>query len=462
MSLRESRWAWLSLIPALVLFFSQARYGLEQGLFPDDAMNMLGAYRLSWWHALTDPWWPGSGAYRPVGALWYRLLFEWFGYQPWPFHAASFLLQGANLTLLWLLARRLAGNWEGAMMASLFAAYHVYFSDIYASTGTIYDQFCFLFFYSALLVRPHRRWAFALCCVLAANSKELGVLLPAAILAEDLLFGNPRKPDWKSLAIATCVALAFLSRSFIVGGEASRFEEYTPRLNWERFSGNLANYLGLLFLKPGAFSVDQAFTLVALLVFAAVLLRNRVVWFGLTIFFLGLGPALLVPQRSLYMLYVPVGGLALAAGAACAEGLRRIPVAAPLRAGTAAVSFALFWVPLHARFDESARSWVTRDGPLISSFSAAIQRAFPTLPRGARVLFLHDTFTPDDYLIEMSMQLIYRDTTLYIQRVARMGSVPPAAEQKTYAYVLEYDGREVRRVQSPGSITQSSGRPELQ
>jgi hypothetical protein len=457
------RWLpWLSLAPALWLWLWQAGFGLAMDFFPDDVMNMLGAYRLSWLHVLTDPLWPASGAYRPVGALFYRLLYEGWGLQPAPFHAASFMVQAVNLALVWALARRLTGRWEAGMMAALFASYHAYLSDIYASTGTIYDQLCFLFFFLALLLRHRGIWLFAACAVLAVGSKELGVLLPLAVLIEDTATKGWRRIDWRAVAAAAVIAALFLSRSFVLTGDAARFEEYTPRLQWARATDNLKNYFGMLFLRPGALSVDQACTLSALLLAGAAMIKNRAVWFGLGLFALGLGPALLVPMRSLYILYLPMGGLAIALGAASAAGLAMLPGPRPALAAMAAVLFAAGWMPLHERFRGPAATWIERDGHLISGFRQAMRQAYPSLPRGARVLFVRDRFTPDDFLAEMTMQLMYADRSLYIQRVARLGRMPEAETLRGFGYVLEDDGRQVRPAQSPGSITQSSGRPALQ
>jgi hypothetical protein len=397
-----------------------------------------------------------------LGALFYRVLYEGWGLQPAPFHAVSFAVQGVNLALVWALARRLTGRWEAGMMAALFASYHAYLSDIYASTGTIYDQLCFLFFFLALLLRPRSVWLFTACAVLAVNSKELGILLPAAVLLEDAATKGWRRIDWRAVSAGALVAALFLSRSFVLTGEAAQFEEYTPRLDWARAADNLKNYFGMLFLRPGALSVDQALTLAALLLGGTVALRNRTVWFGMSLFALGLGPALLVPMRSLYILYLPMGGLAIALGAAAAVGLEKLPGPRPAVAALAAALFAAGWIPLHERFRGPAATWIERDGRLISGFQQDMRYAYPTLPRGARVLFVRDRFTPDDFLAEMTIQLMYADRSIYIQRVARLGGMPDAETVRSFGYVLEDDGRRIRPAQSPGSRTQSSGRPALQ
>lgn len=441
---RQRLWWAAGLLPALCVLFWQAGFGLRLFFFPDDVMNMLGAYRLPLWRALTDVWWPASGAYRPTGGFFYRVLYEVFGFTPGPFHIASFAVQAGNLAVLYSYAWRLSREWGAGVLVALLASYHVFLADIYASTGTIYDQLCFLFFFGALLARGRSLVGFGLCAVLAANAKELGVLLPAVVLAEDLLVWK-RRPDWRSLGLAAGIGVLALSSNYVLAGEAARFEAYRPRLEWPRFSGNLTHYLGLLILRPGGLSVDAAFTLVGLLVGAAWALRDRLVWYGLLIFALGFGPALLVPQRSLYMLYLPLGGLAIA----LAQGMWRASLVAPgdnrVRAAILAVVWLAFWIPLQAPYAEAAQGFIRNEGRMIEDFSQAMRRAHPALPKGARIVFVADPFDRESYLIELTLPLLYQDKSLFIKRLQRPEGL--AGEPlESFPYQLVYDGKVVRSV----------------
>lgn len=446
---------WWALLPAVMLLWWQAGYGLHTSFFPDDVMNMLGAFRLSWWHVATDLLWPGSGAYRPAGAFFYRSLYDIFGLTPFPFHLCAFLIQTANLAVLWIYTLRKTGQVEAAMAASMLFSYHAYLSDIYASTGTIYDQICFLFFFGALLMRDRKGAVmsligFVVCTVLALSSKEIAVLLPAALLLEDLLEGGRNRIDWRAIILASVLSAISLARGFVVMGEASQFDAYTPRLSWDRATSNLAHYFGLLFLRPAALDADKALTICGLLVLLAIAIRKRTVTLGLGLFGLGLIPALLVPQRSLYMLYVPMSGLALALGTAIAVGVSKIPLRPAIRLAGLAVVLGAAVVQFHAAFRENALVWVHREERLIADFAGAMRQAYPSLPKGAKILFVDDTFTPDDYNIELTMPLIYRDTTLHIQRVKRLGRAPDLA---AFDYVLRYENRRIVTVSRPPSGT---------
>ena len=87
-----------------------------------------------------------TAGYRPVGGLFYRLLYSVFGFDPFPFRVAAFILMGANLLLAYNLLRILADSREAALVATFLLSYNVSFLDLYQSTGTIYDILCLGFF----------------------------------------------------------------------------------------------------------------------------------------------------------------------------------------------------------------------------------------------------------------------------------------------------------------------------
>src|SRR5947207_11354362 len=89
---------------------------------PDDCMTL---YR-SWAHpagALLKAnllFFLNSEFYRPMGALWYRMLFGFAGFNPLPFKIASLCIVAANIWVTYCVARRLTDSPEiGAVSAVL-------------------------------------------------------------------------------------------------------------------------------------------------------------------------------------------------------------------------------------------------------------------------------------------------------------------------------------------------------
>src|ERR1035437_7365714 len=106
------------------VFLAFAGDGLRAYFTPDEMMNLYGA----WFRPLAE-------SDRPVGALFYRALFDAFGLNPLPYRIACFAILSANLTLLYILCLRLSGSREVAALACLLGAYHAHLADLYYSTG---------------------------------------------------------------------------------------------------------------------------------------------------------------------------------------------------------------------------------------------------------------------------------------------------------------------------------------
>ena len=98
-----------------------------------------------------------TGEYRPIGGLFYRLLYSVFGFDPFPFRVAAFTLMGVNLLLAYNLVRTLAGSREAALIATFLLCYNSSLFELYHSTGTIYDILCFGFFVGAFQVYLNAR-----------------------------------------------------------------------------------------------------------------------------------------------------------------------------------------------------------------------------------------------------------------------------------------------------------------
>ncbi len=145
--------------------------------------------------------------YRPFGGIIYRSLFAIFGFNPYPMYVVFYAAMLVNLWLAYLVFKRIGGSREIGAMATLLYAFHGKFDYLYYNAGSMYDVFCFLFFFSALLIYLRARLqgrflgvggtlGFLACLVCALNSKEMGATLPVIVLVYELIF---HPPDFRSL-----------------------------------------------------------------------------------------------------------------------------------------------------------------------------------------------------------------------------------------------------------------------
>ncbi len=189
-------------IGAYMLLFAGG--GLRADFTNDDLMNMYGGWRQPLWRHLRDIvlFFDVSPTYRPVGSLFYSLMFDCFGFTAFPFRVACYSLLLANLWLAYALVRRLANSREIALLTVLLHAYHGWFWPLYVNTGTCYDLLCFFFYAGAFLYylrareghSPLRWWQIAIwsCLyILCLNSKEMAVSLPLVIASYELLSHPP-------------------------------------------------------------------------------------------------------------------------------------------------------------------------------------------------------------------------------------------------------------------------------
>ena len=112
-----------------------------------------------------------------------------------------------NLWLAYLVFSRIGGSREIGAIATLLYAFHGKLDYLYYNAGSMYDVFCFLFFFLALLIYLGARvqgrflgvWetlGFLACFVCALNSKEMAATLPVMVLVYELIF---HPPDFRSL-----------------------------------------------------------------------------------------------------------------------------------------------------------------------------------------------------------------------------------------------------------------------
>jgi len=334
-------------IACLFLFFTWR--GILIYYTGDDLMNLYGYWSKPLSSLVKANIFFWTPYYRPLGGIIYRTMFAIFGFNPYPLYIVFFAAMLLNLWLAYLVFKRIGGSGEVGAIATLLYAFHGKLDYLYYNAGSMYDVFCFLFFFLALLIYLRARlqdrfpgvWetlGFLACFVCALNSKEMAAALPVIVFLYELIF---HPPDFRSLRKlirwclqegrtallgALCV-LIYIPGKLSPDGLASS-PAYVPLYTWSRYLEDTGVYLANLLyrsnpdeaLRVTAFTPFGVGCIFAVLVAVALWIRSRVAWFGLLFFVIALLPVSFVTARLGFVLYLPLAGLALYA----AVGLVRV------------------------------------------------------------------------------------------------------------------------------------------
>lgn len=299
MKLRHGAALWAA---AAFLFLAVNR-GAYEGYFSDDDLDNLAWTR----HASPALFIEGiatpkqfASNFRPVGHAVYKMLGSTAGLEFCWYAAFIQAVHLLNLLLLWHVLRRLGAPWQGALAASTVFLFHMAAFDVFWKPMYLFDGLCAFFVLASFLLYLHGRWVLALIPFwLAYKSKELPVMLPAALLAYEFLLGGRR---WKRALPFLAIAAMFAVQAFVAN--RSRNDDYSLRFAPADILRCANFYASKVLLFPYA-----GFALIAV----AWAVKDKRVRFGLLCLLLFLVPLLFLPGRlfSVY-LYLPLTGLAIA------------------------------------------------------------------------------------------------------------------------------------------------------
>lgn len=405
----------------------------------DDMMNMHAAWMLSPWRlgrSLIEIWLP---VYRPLGAAVYRLFYAVFGFHPRPLYVFCWLLLAANIAFAWRLLRELLPSPYAALSALALILVHGNFQDLYLSAGTIYDRLWFLFTVLGLTayirMKTWRGQALVvLCCVFAMDSKESGVALPLLLACYELLF-QPFRQRLRSLTPLYLI-LAAISLLFVFGRvrhtpELSGTAAYAPTVRMSLWLKNLSEYFSLLTYRHIPFTSLTTGLMVGALAMLALVLRNRVMLFGWLFFIIAITPVALISIRPGYVLYVPDLGLGLLFAALLWQWIpRRHPAAS-----FALITALMLWLHL--------RNWPPPYNPEYSPefrLTEQFRAEYPTMPHGAKLLFVSDAFPHSAYDLLFNLRLMYHDHDIQADRVVGPPDQQPKPWPGGYTHAFLHDG----------------------
>jgi len=463
--MKRPRWfAFLALAVVAVYFAVSAADGLHSFFSFDDGGNLLNLHKCferspgRILRSLVD------GSYRPLGGVFYLVLWRVAGFNPLPYRAVCFGLMLLDAGLAFAVLRRLSGSVEAALLGSLLFAHHPAFLNMDYSAGCIYEILCFLFYFLALWC--YLRWWQAspetplswrrvglllLLSACALDSKEMAVTLPFAILLTELVYFPPLSAlrRHQRAAIATGgLTLAAMSQKLLtfngLSGDARYAMHFSPRMMLDQ----MCRYYDMAIYQDHFLTIPMLLLLWAGMAAAAYGLRSRPMQFGFWFLMVSLVPMSLIVPRTGVALYLPMTGWALYV-AALAVRLRDAVLGKPALRFAALGAAAALVVVWHAHRNAPFVPMVHRQQDEERRVIRQLREVLPHIEPGAYLLFLNDPYTPDSWSPLFFTRLAYGDPTIWVDRPSLMGHVPSGDELTLYDHILADDHGLLREIAAP-------------
>ncbi len=420
-------------------------------LNPDDATSIYHSLEVSFASIVKGVIFFWSGQLRPMGALFYRLIYEFARMHALPFRYASLALLILNLVLQLRFLEALTKSKEIVVLAVFFDCFHSALWDIFSSSGSIFDVFCYTFYIGLLAyyvkireqaATPSLRQLGVLCVmtVLALDSKEMGATIPIILTCYELIFHGWRDflKNYRAVAATGMVVSAFVLGWFFTVTVNTGNPAYAPVLNANRYLLTTRVYLTHLFAGAVEFTELGAVCFLLLTLLLAMALRSKLMTFGWLFYIITLLPMSFVPPRATgYALYLPIVGCALYLATFFVWLLDRLTERPAWRAASCAL---FLTVAAYSHYRQNQYLLHVNAGPgghiqtreLVDDFRVM----YPTMPKGSRILLVDDPFQNLLWQPVFSLRLLYRDLTLHVYRTPIPG--PVVSEDGVYDIVVDW------------------------
>ncbi len=396
---------------------------------------------------------------RPMGGVYYSLLYHFFGLNPFPYHVVTTCLLLVNTFLAYRFAVLLTGSALAGGFCSFLVAYHSEMAQLVYMPSFIYDVLCFTFYFLAFhyylsirmrgeRLRARQIAAFLLLYLGALESKEMAVTLPVLVLLYEVLWHAPGRRSLRSAAVAGAVTLLYVAGKAYGPESLIRMEAYRPVFTLDRYLESTTSFFNTLFYQPtehGFFGPGRVLAVLLLLLGIAWRAGQKhllLMWFFILITPL---PVTFVPGRGAACLYLPLAGWAVFLGSLLASLLRRIP-AVGTRTVAALGVVALQWA-LSSWGAARMLSWMQDEGKRTASVLEQIRSLQPAVKPGARLYVLDDVF--DGFDTKYLFELTYRDRSVDVW-LAPHGKLTPAEVQRM-DYIFTFENGALKRLK--GSTT---------
>jgi hypothetical protein len=471
-STRSRQAALLAGVYIAAYYFFHARLSLLARFSHDDLMNGWGAVFRPLSQTVADCFlfFRFAPTYRPFGALVYRAAFAVSGFNLKPLRMLLLVVLALSILLVYCFVRRLTLSREVAVLAALFASYHHEYWTLFFNTGMLYDIFCCFFYFCALvyyirirqsgrLLRWFEMLIFCGLYILTLDSKELGVSLPVAIAAWELLFNPPAmwlagwrrflRKEFLPVWITGIMTAAFIAGRMMAPQGLSQLGGYKMRVSLPVYLEGAGHFLNLLFYTGGYFDAKRTEGVLLALLLIAVVAGSRRLAFCWIMFVVGVLPVVFLLPRGLGSAWIPFVGL-LGYGAISAVALRDAVLKLAGRVSwkpAAQVVLFLLAARFMVRVHDSERYMYNafqEQYNSIENVRLSFRRLCPELRKGSRMLVVTDPFG-DNYNVLFLVHLLYGDSTTQVHQLFRLNPKPDAAALAKYDYVFDFkDGQMIR------------------
>jgi len=429
-----------------------------------------------------------STYFRPMGGVFYSLLYGLFGLTPLPYHVTITGLIIVNSYMAYRFASLISDSRLGGALTALLATYHSYLAAMIYWPSFIYDVLCFAFFFLALnyyisirkkglLLTKRQIIIMTICYVCALESKEMAVSLPIILLHYELLWHAPARRSWSEVRdwlikegllslILGAITLVYVIGKTSGSGALIKNGAFRPLFTWQRFTESNVLYLDT-FLYRSPNHGFTAFTLLltwVALIYIAWRRREKYFWLMVSFVIVTPLPIAFIPPRAAGCLYIPLVGWAIILSTlylSLATLLKNEPPLRPLSPQQLRVALALIAIPclwnVNRRADRRSLPAVYAREQLTWSFLEQLRTARLPVKPNSDIVFINDPFSDNPYArwnAKFITELLYRDHTI---RVLPARMIPLSAERIAAAdLVLTWrDGRLMLWTPAEPSVTPS-------
>jgi hypothetical protein len=450
---RLLRFLFGALILACLLRF--AAPGLEAGFNADDPMNIhyywsRGAGRL----LLNLPSF-FTTYQRPLGGVYFSVLYQFFGLDPLPYHAVLLALLVVNTFLAYRFGLLLSGSELTGGLTALGVAYHARMAHLVYLPAFVFDVLCFTFYFLALTYYISRRRGgarltrkqtavFLLLYVCALDSKEMAITMPAIVLAYEAIRHPPDRLSFAAASrwlrgealpagIAGAMTLAYIfgktfGRESLVGMPA-----YHPVFTWSRYLESTTRFVNTI-LYAQWWTPAAVAALAAILLGAALLSGRKHLLLMWVFIWVAPLPITFVPGRGEACLYIPLAGWALTAATFFVSLCRALAGSRTWMAALVTLGIWL-WYEGTALADRHVPPGIRKPGQLTWSVIQQVRALQPSVKPGSRIYVVRGPFP--DWDMKFIMELVYGDRTVNVWLGEKVPLPPEEIRKMDYVFTFE-------------------------
>jgi len=453
---------------------------VSRGLFsrfaPDDAMNIYYYWSMGSWRLIRGLVLYFSTCQRPMGGLFYSVLYHFFGLNPFPYHAVITGLLLVNTFLAYRFAVLVSKSELIGGLCAFVVAYHPQMAQAVFLSSFVFDVLCLTFYFLALNYYISIRASgkplgtkqvvvFLLLYIAALDSKEMAVTLPVVILLYELVWRRAKAWPPRHLIAWACneglpaLIGGVLTGVYILGKTLGpdavlmHLAPYAPLFTRARYMESTTRFFNTVFfcqsVEQGFFTPARVLTVWALLLLVACWKRDgRLIWLWLFTVVTPL-PVTFVPGRGGICVSIPMVGWAvliailfvwLCDTVARARPLAHIP---PLATRAVLILLALGLLGRQVvRLNRTCALPLRFAGDLTWSVIRQVRALQPRVPHGSKILFVNDVF--DGWDTKFIAELIYRDRSVNVWLQPKTPLTP--AEVAGMNYVFAFEGKTLKRL----------------